>query len=185
MLRRLQFLALAAAATLAAQPALAQGLSPAQVGAGFREGAGYCLEAGLRGHSVADLPPAERAGLAPSSDGAREMVDDFQGELWDVLTAKGIVVLWEPTPNTCKVMAYGAPVDRTFKAILKDARKRAPDLDPVEVKPGYEPIVYRLQQATAAARLSLDLKGNEPGAPGHLFRFSKLHATVTREAANP
>lgn len=185
MLRRLQSLALALAATLAAQPALAQGLSPAQVAAGFREGAGYCLEAGLRGLSVADLPPAERAGLAPSSDGAREMVDDFQGELWDVLTAKGIVVLWEPTPNTCKVMAYGPPVDRTFKAILKDARKRAPDLVPVKVQPGYDPIVYRLEQATPGATLTLDLRGNEPGAPGHLFRFSKLHATVTRAAAKP
>jgi hypothetical protein len=186
MFRRL--VTIGAAGLVVASASAAHALTPEQVSAGFREGTvRYCLEAALRGVTIGELPEGDRTGLAPASPSIRDMVraTNPTGPLWDVLSAQGIVVVSEPAPGACEVLAYGPPVERTFKAVLKDAKKRSKALADVPVKPGYDPIVYRLEQADGGAKIALDLSGAEPGAPGHFFRFSMLNAKVTREAAAP
>ena len=103
------------------------------------------------------------------------------GEVWEIASALGILVITEPSPGECAVFTYGAPVERTFKATMAAARKKVPALNPVPVTPGYNPIVYRLETQEGPAGVTLDLYGAEPGAPGHMFRFPTLHATTTRK----
>jgi len=173
-------------AVLAAPPS--QALTAQQISLGFREGAvRYCLEAALRGVSVGQLPDADRAGLVVAAEEMRGMVraSNPNGPLWDVVSARGIVVVSEPAPGVCEVMAYGPPVESTFKAVLKDARKRSAVLTEVRVDPGYDPIVYRLEQAEGGVKIALDLSGAEPGAPGHFARFSMMSAKVTRIVPAP
>lgn len=178
MLRRVAFAVL----TLQACAGAASAMTPAQISTGFKEGAlAYCLEAALRGAAVGELPPALRRGISPADETMRGLVEASNpaGPIWDVATAKGIVVVSEPRPGVCEVVAYGAPVERTFKGVLSDARKKLPDLKAVPIKPGYDPIVYRLEQGEAAGGVALELRGAEPGAPGRMFRFSMLTARVT------
>ena len=188
MLRRLALAALA----LPAFAGAAHAMTPEQISAGFKDGAlAYCLEAALRGVPVGDLPPDRRGGIAPADETMRGMVEASNptGPLWDVAVAKGIVVVSEPKPGVCEVMAYGAPVERTFKAVLAGARKQVPALRPVPIQPGYDPIAYRLvlppaeggasSASAPAPTVALELHGAEPGAPGHMSRFSMLTARIT------
>ncbi|MCR5873733.1 hypothetical protein LRS10_05805 [Phenylobacterium sp. J426] len=178
MRHRLAFAVLALQACAGA----AWAMTPAQISAGFQEGAiAYCLQAALRGVAVGDLPAEARQGIAPADETMRGMVEasNPKGPLWDVASAKGIVVVSEPKPGVCKVMAYGAPVERTFKGVLNAARKTLPAFKPVPIQPGYDPIVYRLERNEPAPAIALELRGAEPGAPGRLFRFSMLTARIT------
>lgn len=171
-----------AALAIHACASAASAMTPAQISAGFKEGAlAYCLEAALRGTAVGELPPEARRGISPADETMRGMVEAANpaGPIWDVATAKGIVVVSEPKAGVCEVMAYGAPVERTFKAVLGDARKKLPGFKPVPIQPGYDPIVYRLEQGEGAGALALELRGAEPGAPGRMFRFSMLTARIT------
>jgi len=154
------------------------------VAAAFVEAAvDVCLEASLSGGGIANLPPAVRARLTVASPEIREMAvsPNPNGEAWEIASALGILIITEPSPGECAVFTYGAPVERTFKATMAAARKKVPTLNPVPVTPGYNPIVYRLESQEGPARVTLDLYGAEPGAPGHMFRFPTLHATTSRK----
>lgn len=170
----------------ASAPAYA--LSPSDVSRGFREGAvSYCLEGALRGVGLAELPPELMSGIAPADESMRGMVKHSNptGPIWDVLSARGIVLISEPKAGVCEVVGYGAPVEATFKATLKDARKRSSELAPIPAEAGYDPIVYQLEQTVGAASIMLRLSGAEPGTPGHAFRFSMLSAVVRRAPSTP
>jgi len=175
---------------VAAAPAFAAGITD-QIGNGFRDGVSDCLEAGLRGVQISQLPADLRKGVAPVADDQRATAQTFfptpnpVGPLWEVLTAKGYVLLSEPSPAVCEVFAYGPPVDPTFKAVIADARKRASDVVEAPVTPGYDPIVYRLDLTRKTGKLVLQLHGAEPGTPNHLVRFSLLRAELTRLPATP
>lgn len=101
------------------------------------------------------------------------------GPIWDVATAKGIVAVSGPKPGVCEVMAYRAPVARTFKGVLSDARRKAPSFKSTLIEPGYDPIVYRLEHGAPPRSVALELRGAEPGAPRRMFRFSMLTARIT------
>jgi hypothetical protein len=154
------------------------------VGAAFVEAAvDVCLEASLSGGGIANLPPAVRARLTVASPGMRGLVrsPNPNGEIWEIASALGYMVITEPSPGECEVFTYGAPVERTFKATMAAALKKVPALIPVPVTPGYDPIVYRLETQEGPAGVTLDLHGAEPGAPGHRFRFPTLTARTTRK----
>ena len=154
------------------------------VGAAFVEAAvDVCLEASLSGGGIANLPPAVRARLTVASPEMRGLVrsPNPNGEIWEIASALGYMVITEPSPGECEVFTYGAPVERTFKTTIAAARKKVPALNPVPVTPGYDPIVYRLETQGGPAGVTLDLHGAEPGAPGHMFRFPTLTARTTRK----
>ncbi len=72
------------------------------------------------------------------------------------------------------------PVDQTFKDVLFAMDKTFPQLKPVAVQPGYNPIVYQLEGVLSGRRFVLHMEGAEPGVPGHDFRFSLLYGYVLR-----
>ena len=163
----------------------ASALTAEDVSRGFRDGVGVCITAGLQGKSIGQLGETDLKGLSPGGESMRSMLN-LSGPVWDVPSAKGIVVVWEPKAGDCEVMAYGPPVDLTFKAVVADAKKQAPKLVDVPIQPGYDPIVYRLNAVeNGAVRLDVVLHGAEPGTPGHTFRFSMLKALVMWPSTSP
>jgi hypothetical protein len=175
---------------VAATPALAADATD-QISAGFRDGVGYCLEAGLRGMQISQLPAELRTGVAPVAEDQQAVARTFfstpnaGGPIWDVLAAKGYVLVSEPSPAICEVFTYGPPVDATLKAVMTDARKRASDAVEVAVAPGYGPMGYRLYLTRKTGKLVLELRGAEPGTPGHTARFSIIRAKLSRLPATP
>lgn len=158
--------------------------TPAEVSAAFAEAAvDVCLEASLSGGGILDLPAAVRARLTVASPELREMVrtPNSTGNIWEIASARGLMVISEPSPGECEVFTYGAPVERTFKTTMAAARKKVPALNPAPVRTGYDPIARRLETPEGPAGVTLELRGAEPGAPGHLFRFSTLTAKTTRK----
>lgn len=177
--------ALAVASVVELRAGSAVALSPDQVGAGFQEAVvNYCLEAALRGVDLSNLPASDRTGITPANESMRDMVGKTNpsGPIWDVRRAQGIVLISEPRKGVCEVLAYGAPVERTFKRTLDSARKRAPGLVEKAADAAYNPIAYRLEKVSDGTRVSVRLSGAEPGTPGHMMRFSLLMATVARDA---
>lgn len=157
--------------------------TPDEVGAAFVEAAvEVCLQASLSGGGIAGLPPAVRSRLSIASPEMQGLVrsPNPNGEIWEIASALGMMVITEPSPGECEVFTYGAPVERTFKATMAAARKKVPTLKRIAVTPGYDPIVYRLETQEGPAGITLDLHGAEPGAPGHMFRFSTLTARTAR-----
>ena len=170
---------------VSASATTASAMTAEDVSRGFRDGVGVCITAGLQGKSIGQLGEADRKGLSPGGESVRSMLN-LSGPVWDVPAAKGIVVVWEPKSGDCEVMGYGPPVDLTFKAAVADAKKLAPKLVDVAIEPGYDPIVYRLNEVeNGAVRLDVMLHGAEPGTPGHTFRFSMLKALVTWPSTSP
>lgn len=166
--------------------AQAGAVTPAQVSGAFTEAAvDVCLQSALSGGGVAGLPPDIRARLTAADTSLRELVrtPNASGNIWEIASARGLMVISEPAAGVCEVSTYGAPVERTFKATVSAARRKVPALAPVTVQPGYDPIVRRLETPDASAGVILELSGAEPGAPGHLFRFSTLTAKITRKPA--
>lgn len=162
----------------------ASAATPAQVSAAFTEAAvDVCLQAALSGNGVTGLPAPVRDRLTPAEPMLRDLVrtPNPTGSVWEIASARGLMVISEPSPGVCEVSTYGAPVERTFNATMSAARKRIPTLTSVAVQPGYDPIVRRLETQDGPAGAILELSGAEPGAPGHMFRFSTLTAKVTRK----
>lgn len=158
--------------------------TPDEVGAAFVEAAvEVCLQASLSGGGIAGLPPAVRSRLSIASPEMQGLVRSLNpnGEIWEIASALGMMVITEPSPGECEVFTYGAPVERSFKATMAAARRKVPTLKRIAVTPGYDPIVYRLETQEGPAGVTLDLHGAEPGAPGHMFRFPTLTARTTRK----
>jgi hypothetical protein len=132
------------------------------------------------GVSVGQLPQTARAGLTPSPEEQKKgmLGSDAGAQAWDVPPAQGIVMVYEPAPGVCKVMGYGAPVAATFGEALRRAERAFPDFHRIELKPGYDPIRMGLERSAGGKTLRIVLSGAEPGAPGHMFRFSLLTASV-------
>lgn len=167
------------AAALFAVAGTASALTPQEISEGFANGVIVCLKAVEAGGSVADLPEASRAGLEPSSAGQKAMLGpDADSPAWDVAPAKGVVMVFEPKRGGCRVMAYGPPVQLTFQETVGRARAAYPDFANSPLTAGYDPIVAGLERTAGVNRLVVELRGAEPGTPGHTFRFSTLSAVV-------
>lgn len=170
-----------AATALFAVAGTASALTPQEVSEGFANGVIVCLKAVEAGGSVADLPESDRAGLTPSPASQREMLGpDADSPTWDVAPAKGIVMVFEPKRGGCRVLAYGPPVRLTFDETARRATAAYPDFVDRPLTAGYDPIVSGLERPAGVDRLVLELRGAEPGTPGHAFRFSMLNAVVRR-----
>jgi hypothetical protein len=143
-----------------------------------------CLRTRMAGQMIKDLPAAERTNLKPASAGDRQWVGSTVpagAPLWTSERLGYLLMIAEPSPERCEVRAVQLPVERTFQAVLFAMGKALPDFKPVDVKPGYDPINYQLEDVDQGQRYVFHLEGAEPGAPGHMLRFSILSGVVVRQ----
>jgi hypothetical protein len=109
----------AALTLLGAQPATAQGTTPAQAAESFVTAlSAYCLPAILEGRAVADVAPDAADPLRLASDRDRESHPAARegGGFWETSRAPGIVFVSEPGIGICRVTAHGLPPQETVDA---------------------------------------------------------------------
>ena len=171
---------LAAAAAGGAGSAQAQ-MTPARIAAGFSEGVtDVCVPAVAVQGGVAALPPATLARVSPASEDARFLAQSRNpsGPLWNLESAKGVVLVSEPGPGQCEVIAYGPPVAATFRS-TGQALTRAAFAEDVASRRGAPFLRHEFAGSGPNTGVKVVLDGSEPGAPGRMFRFSLLSGYVT------
>ena len=90
-------------------------VSAEDVSKGFVEGMTLCAKAAFRKQSVAQLPQPDRALVRESNQAIRDFVQAQPGmQVFDVVSAAGVVILTERERDACEVLAYGPPVRPTF-----------------------------------------------------------------------
>jgi len=143
-----------------------------------------CMSALEQQRPIADLPPEYRADLRPALDTERWMSvsKDKSVPVWASLTWGGHMTLTETAADRCDVYADQMPVEETLTHAMKAIGLARPDWREVPQRPDYNPFVYQIEGDHEGAHYVVHFEGAEPGAPGHAYRFSLLHATVTRKA---
>ena len=92
---------------------------------------GYVQTVSIGRRDVAGLPSEDRSAVAEADASTRQFAHAAPGApAWDVLSARGIVVISEPEPGWCEVLAYGPRVVPTFEAAATALHQ--PDLGFVE-----------------------------------------------------
>ena len=166
-------------ALVAPRPAAA--LTADQVAAGFVEAVSICARSATEGRPLDELPDYVQAAFVPAAEAARGLLRSPPGTpIYDLKSAPGIVLLSEPAPGRCDVMAYGPLVRPVFAAVgvaltraeigFAEIENRDTSADYIR---GYRR--ERTPDGTAIVRLT----GGEPGMGGRLFRFPLLTATAT------
>lgn len=180
-------LALALLVSSAAGIAHAQ-MTPARISAGFLEGVTQvCVPAVALAGGVGALPAAAKARVSPASEDARFLAQarNPSGPLWNVESAKGVVIVSEPGPGQCEVIAYGPPVASTFQSTVRALERLEPGFEEAAGQRRGSPFLRHALSGTGSAQgLSVVLDGSEPGAPGRMFRFSLLSGYVTLNQTN-
>jgi hypothetical protein len=172
------FMALCSALLLGAPQANAQNLTPDDVAGAFVEAVTLCARAKVAGVTIAQLPTADRAGVAEAAPGMQGLAQAPEGRpVWDVLSARGIVVIAEPTDGECDVTAYGPRVRPVFNSVA--ATLSTEGFAELEVQQDPSAIVRAFTRAEGGRLVSVRLDGGEPGMPGRTFRFPLLLAYVS------
>jgi hypothetical protein len=173
--------AITIAAILAAAPAVAQReaisatLSPEAANAAFNDAVITACIPAVSGNGMGGIPAPARAKFAPTNDvGTRKQAGAAADEtVWDALGAKGVVTIHEKR-GRCVVSVYGppaAPAIIGLAGVLSSTH-------------GFERLVgtggpeQSLTKTSGGKRLMVQLKGSEPGMPGHASRFTVITATV-------
>jgi hypothetical protein len=156
----------------------AQNLTADDVAAAYVEAVSICARAKVAGVGIAQLPSEDRVRVAEAAPGMRGLAQaPADRPVWDVLSARGIVVIAEPTDAQCDVTAYGPRVrpvfDRTAGALTEAGF--------VEVETRQDPssILRAFERTEGERRVRVLLDGGEPGMPGRTFRFPMLLAFVS------
>jgi hypothetical protein len=139
-----------------------------------------CLTRQERRISIADLPSEYRDDLvlANPNDIIRLGGKQSNGPVWISRTLGSHLRVEEISPTRCGVFADQLPVAETLEKTQQVAQTLRPPFSPVEVKPGYNPVVYEVERMVNGARIKIHMEGAEPGFPGHDSRFSILWAIV-------
>ncbi len=172
----------AAVATLGmvnVRPAAAQGVSAEQVATGFVEAIELCVSAKAAGVGVSDFGGSDRARVAEAGIGARQFVNAPEGRpAWEVMSARGVVIIVEPTESECNVTAYGPRVRETFDRV---AETLAAEFGFSELNLAQTPSasIREFARTHEGILLRVRLDGSEPGMPNHYSRFSVLAAFVS------
>jgi hypothetical protein len=142
-----------------------------------------CLTRQERGGSIDDLPAEYRSDLtlADGSDQKWPSNEQPTGRVWISRTLGSHLRVATLGSGKCQVIADQIPVDETLRKTQLSVEKLNQPFSPVQVKPGYNPVVYEDERVTNGTRIIIHQEGAEPGAPGHLSRFSLLIATVSTE----
>lgn len=180
-MRLVGFAVLAAAVALPAfaqRPAVSANLSPEAAGRAFRgavvEG---CVQA-VTGSGVTATAAAQAGRLQPTQDSeTRRQAGAGPNEtVWDASDARGVVTVRETT-GRCFASVYGPPSTQTILGIsqaLSDAGFEAL-AGPASPGGGF---AQTLAGSSNGKRVSVQLSGAEPGAPGNRSTFSVVTATV-------
>ena len=160
---------------LAAPPAHAQ-VSADDVADAFVEAVALCARAKLAGGGIADLAQAENR-VAAAGEDARAFLRAPEGRpIWDVLAARGIVLISEPDESRCEVTAYGPRVRPVFDRVAAELTGGNLEFTETEVPQDPSAIVRDFNRTNPNVNVRLD--GGEPGMPGRTFRFPMLLAFV-------
>lgn len=170
---------LTASPAFAQPPAVSPDLSPAAAGEIFRSTVTEACVPAVTGGGISSLPESQRGKLRPTNDpDTRKQAGAGPDEtVWDVMDAKGVVTLRE-TSGRCVVSVYGPAAAQTIASVAEGLtgspgfqRMAAPTNEPG----GMGQTLYVSSNGRA---VMVQLKGSEPGMPGHQSRFSVVTATV-------
>jgi hypothetical protein len=185
--RSLALGAMAVALCAAGRPGRAQPAAPtapqprtstqAEAAEGFYLGVARCLYSREHGGGVADLPPEAKADLRPALPAERFMFKDEATKVWTTDLYGAHVVIAEPSPGKCQVVADQLPVDATFRRGLARLHSADAALREEPVQPGYWPIVDQLERMVETTRYTVRLQGAEPGGLAHPMQMLAGHAS--------
>jgi len=176
-MRRILFAALSAL-FVSAHPAAAQNLTPEDVADAYVEGVSLCARAKTAGGGIAQLPENERAQVTDAAPQMRALARAPEGRpVWDVLSARGIVVISEPTDSQCDVTAYGPRVRPVFERVAEALS--AAGFTEVATQQDPSAILRAFEHVEGERRVRVLLDGGEPGMPGRMSRFPVLVAFVS------
>ena len=156
-------------------------MTPARVAESFSEGVSeVCVPAVAVAGGISTLPESIRALVSPAPEAARFLAAarNPEGPIWNLESANGVIIVSEPGPGQCEVIAYGAPVASTFASVT--GVLTAADFDE-DLAGRQGPPFFRQEFVGVGAKTGIQivLDGTEPGAPGRAFRFSLLSGYVT------
>jgi hypothetical protein len=173
-------LALAAAFALTTPPSIAQNLTADDVADAYVEAVALCARAKVAGVTIARLTGEDRARVAEASAQMRGLARAPDGRpVWDVLSARGIVVIAEPTDSQCDVTAYGPRVRPVFNRVARALSEQPLGFAEVETQQDPSAILRAFERVEGERRTRVLLDGGEPGMPGRMSRFPVLVAFVS------
>jgi hypothetical protein len=169
---------LGALPAFAQREAIAPTLSPEMAASAFQEAVtGACVPAVLG--SWDGLAPAVKGRLEVSSDAAaRRQIGAADDEtVFDIVSAKGVVFVRQK-PGRCVVSVYGPPAMPTILSLAGVLAGSPYGFEKLMQAPPPNGFGQSLLKVEGGKRVMVQLRGSEPGMPGHLSRFSIVTATV-------
>lgn len=160
----------------AQRSAVSADLSPAAAAEAFKQAVvGVCVPA-VGGAGVSGLALAREGKVQPTQDAeTRRQAGAAPDEtVWDFAEARGVVTVRE-NAGQCVVSVYGPATgptvaDATLALVLRGFDALAGPAD------GF---TQALTGRSNGRRVTVQLTGSNPGAPGHQSKFSVVTATVT------
>lgn len=128
--------------------------------------------------AMVNVRPAAAQGVS-AEQVATGFVDAPEGRpAWEVTSARGVVIIVEPTEIECNVTAYGPRVRETFDRV---AETLAAEFGFSELNLAQTPSasIREFARTPEGILLGVHLDGSEPGMPNHHSRFSVLAAFVS------
>ena len=171
--------ALLAAPAFAQREAVSADLSPEAAADVFRSAVTEVCVPAVTSGGVSALPEAQRGKLRPTNDPEtrRQAGAGADETVWDVMDGKGVVTLREKA-GRCVVSVYGPAVVQTIARVAQELvgppgfqRMATPSVEPGGMG-------QTLHFSSDGRAVIVQLKGSEPGMPGHQSRFSVVTATV-------
>jgi hypothetical protein len=174
----------AAAAIAVTLPAFAQraavsaDLSPEAAGQAFRRAVVEGCVPAVTGLGLSAVAAAQQGQLQPTQDAEtrRQSGAGADETVWDVAEARGVVMIREKA-GRCVASVYGpasAPTIMNVAQALSTAGFE-PMVGPASPSGGF---TQTLVGARGGRRVTVQLSGAEPGAPGNQSKFSVVTATV-------
>ncbi len=169
-------LAMAILPAHAQRSAVSADLSPAAAAEAFKQAVvGICVPA-VGAAGVSALALAREGKVQPTQDAAtrRQAGAAPDDTVWDVAEARGVVTVREKA-GQCVVSVYGPATgptvaDATLALVLRGFEALAGPAD------GF---TQTLTGRSNGRRVTVELAGANPGAPGHQSQFSVVTATVS------
>lgn len=169
---------LLAPSALAQRDAVSADLSPEAAAEVFKRTLlDVCVPAAAGG-GVSAMPAAQAGKLRTTNDAAtrKQAGASPDDTVWDVMDGKGVVTIHE-RKGRCVVSVYGPPAVKTI-ADVAAAMEAAPDFQRLAGAPPPDGLSQNMFFGSGGRSAMVQLKGSEPGMPGHLSRFSVVTATV-------
>jgi hypothetical protein len=173
-------------ACLSAGPASAQreaitpSLSPEIAAGAFNDAVTSACVPAVRSSAGWDgLAPTVRMRMEESTDAAtRKQIGAADDEkVFDVLFAKGVVFI-RHKPGRCTVSVYGPPAMATIVSMAQSLTGSPYGFERLAAAPPPNGFGQSLMKIENGKRVMVQLRGSEPGMPGHQSRFSVVTATV-------